>query len=400
MSVIKSVKNRKVLPIFLVPFLGNTIGMMANSVLVLFALDVGSTLTQIGLMRSIGGAMGIALRIPFGILSDKYGRKSMIIMTQILMAVGDAIRCVATAPIHVILASTVGGIAGGGFFPILLSAIGDLTSIRERSDAISTLYFFSSMGMLAGPTLASILLLSLEIRTLFYIALVSRIVLIVFLFFTIKSGSRGEPRRLSLKGNVMEIVKQRNMIVSMVTSASFYFTNSAVQTYMPIFARQELSLSDALVASLSTFRSLMIMIVRFFMQSIISRISQKRLLIAMLITATVAGFAIPYVTGYYSLIPLAMTFGMCFGIISVNCALLVSSVTTPTNRGLANSIHSLTTSAGMFAPLTMTPIAEMWGVTSVFTTSAFLPLMAVPPIFFLLEPLINRVQNGEEKIKK
>ena len=185
MSVIKSVKNRKVLPIFLVPFLGNTIGMMANAVLVLFALDLGSTLTEIGLMRSIGGAMGIALRIPFGILSDKYGRKSMIIMAQIMMAIGDAVRCVATTPTHIILASTVGGIAGGGYFPILLSSIGDLTSITERSDAISTLYFFSSMGMLAGPTIASILLLSLEIRILFYIALVCRIGLIIFLIFAI-----------------------------------------------------------------------------------------------------------------------------------------------------------------------------------------------------------------------
>jgi MFS family permease len=397
MSVIKSAKNRKILPIFSVPFLSNTIGMMVNSILVLFALDVGSTLTEVGLMRSIGGAMGIVLRIPFGILSDKYGRKSMLLLAQIMMGIGDAIRCVATTPLHVILASSVGGIAGGGFFPILLSAIGDSTNITERSDAISTLYFFSSMGMLTGPTLASVLLLSLEIRTLFYIALISRIVLIIFIIITFKSGKGGETRRLNLKGDTMKLVKQKNMIVSMMTSTPFYFVNSVVQTYMPIFAREGLFLSDSLVASLSTFRSLLIMIVRFFMQSILTKISHKRLLLIMLTTSTVAGFLIPYTIGYYSLIPLAMAFGMCFGTISVVCALIISSVSTPTNRGLANSIHSLTTSTGMFAPLAMTPIAEMWGVASVFTTSAFLPLIAVPPILFLMEPLIDKVQNREEK---
>jgi len=395
MSVIKSVKNRKILPIFLVPFLSNTIGMMVNSILVLFALDVGSTLTEVGLMRSIGGAMGIVLRIPFGILSDKYGRKSMLLMAQIMMAIGDSIRCVATTPLHVILASSVGGIAGGGFFPILLSAIGDSTNITERSDAISTLYFFSSMGMLTGPTLASALLLSLKIRTLFYIALISRIVLIIFIIITFKSGKRGEIRRLNLKGDTAKLVKQKNMIVSMMTSTPFYFLNSVFQTFTPIFARQELFLSDSLVASLETFRSLLIMIVRFFMQSILTRISHKRLLLIMLTTSTFAGFLIPYTTGYYSLIPLAMTFGMCFGTISVVCALIISSVSTPTNRGLANSIHSLTTSTGMFAPLAMTPIAETWGVNSVFTTSAFLPLIAVPPILLLMQPLNNSAQ--EEK---
>ena len=397
MSVIKSAKNRKILPILSVPFLSNTIGMMVNSILVLFALDVGSTLTEVGLMRSIGGAMGIVLRIPFGILSDKYGRKSMLLMAQIMMATGDAIRCVATTPLHVILASSVGGIAGGGFFPILLSAIGDSTNITERSDAISTLYFFSSIGMLTGPTLASLLLISLEIRTLFYIALITRIGLIIFIIFTFKSGKRGEIRRLNLKGDTMQLVKKKNMIVSMMTSTPFYFLNSVVQTYMSIFARQELTLSDSLVASLSTFRSLLIMTVRFFIQSILIRISHKRLLLIMLVTSTVAGFMIPYAKGYYSLIPLAMTFGMCFGTISVICALIISSVSNPSNRGLANSIHSLTTSTGMFAPLAMTPIAEMWGVSSVFTTSAFLPLIAVPPILFLMEPLIDRVQNEEQK---
>ncbi len=388
MSVIKSVKNRKILPIFFIPFLGNTIGMMVNSVLVLFALDVGSTLTEVGLMRSIGGAMGIILNVPFGILSDKYGRKSMLFLAQTMMALGDAIRCFAITPLHVILASTVGGIAGGGYFPILLSAIGDSTTIEERNDAISTLYFFSSMGLLAGPTLASVLLLFLEIRTLFYIAIVSRIGLLIFIFFTIKSV-RGETRRLSLKGNTIGLVKQKNMIVSMMTSTPFYFTNSIFQTYMPIFARQELFLSDSLVASLDTFRSLLILLVRFFMQQILSKIKHKRLLVLMLITAFIAGLLIPYATGYYSLIPIAMTFGMCFGVISVICALIISSVSTPTNRGLANSLHSLTTSTGMFAPLAMTPIAEIWGLNSVFTTSAFLPLIAIPPILFLMQPLTN-----------
>ena len=280
-----------------------------------------------------------------------------------------------------------------GIFPILLSAIGDSTTITERNDAISTLYFFSSMGLLAGPTLASILLLSFEIRALFYIALISRIGLLIFIFFTIKPGRGGETRRLTLKGNAMKLVKQKNMIVSMMTSTPFYFLNSVVQTYMPIFARQELFLSDPLVASLSTFRSLLILMVRFFMQSILTRISHKRILITMLTTSVVAGLLIPYATGYYSLIPLAMTFGLCFGTISVICALIISSISNPSNRGLANSIHSLTTSTGMFAPLAMTPIAEMWGVTSVFTTSAFLPLIAVPPILFLMQPLTNNTRG-------
>jgi len=397
MSVIKSVKNRKLLPIFFIPFLGNTIGMMVNSVLVLFALDVGSTLTEVGLMRSIGGAMGIALNVPFGILSDKYGRKSMLLLAQTMMALGDAIRCIAITPLHVILASTVGGIAGGGYFPILLSAIGDSTTIEERNDAISTLYFFSSMGLLAGPTLASVLLLYLEIRTLFYIAIVSRIGLLLFIIFTIKSG-RGETRRLSLKGNVIGLVKQKNMVVSMMTSTPFYFANSIFQTYMPIFARQELFLSDSLVASLDTFRSLLILMVRFFMQQILSKIKHKRLLVLMLITVFIAGLLIPYATGYYSLVPIAMTFGMCFGVISVICALIISSVSTPTNRGLANSIHSLTTSTGMFAPLAMTPVAEIWGINSVFTTSAFLPLIAIPPILFLMQPVINNPHEVEKKV--
>ncbi len=392
MSVIKSIKNRKILSIFFVPFLGNTIGMMVNSVLVLFALDVGSTLTEVGLMRSIGGAMGIALNVPFGILSDKYGRKSMLLLAQTMMAIGDVIRCFAVTPMHVILASTVGGIAGGGYFPILLSALGDSTTIEERNDAISTLYFFSSMGLLAGPTLASILLLFLEIRTLFYIAIVSRILLLIFIIFTIKSG-RGETRPLSLKGNAIKLVKQKNMIVSMMTSTPFYFANSIFQTFIPIFARQELFLSDSLVASLDTFRSLLILMVRFFMQQILSKITHKRLLILMLITAFIAGLLIPYATGYYSLIPIAMTFGMCFGVISVICALIISSVSTPTNRGLANSIHSLTTSTGMFAPLAMTPVAETWGINTVFNTSAFLPLIAIPPIIFLMQPLINNTQE-------
>jgi len=150
LSVVKNLRNRRLAPVLFYPFLMNTVGMMVRSVLVLYALDLGASLLEVSLMSLVGGAMGLVLRIPFGILSDRIGRKPMLLFPEIMMASAEFVRAFATEPWHLIAASSLGGLAGGGFFPILLSIVGDSTELRERTSYVSTLYFCSSLGMIAG----------------------------------------------------------------------------------------------------------------------------------------------------------------------------------------------------------------------------------------------------------
>jgi MFS family permease len=84
--------------------------------------------------------MAILLLIPFGILSDRYGRKPMILYPRAIMFIGTLIRVFARTPYHLIIAAIIGGFAGGSYFPVLLSMIADISNIEQKREGISTLF--------------------------------------------------------------------------------------------------------------------------------------------------------------------------------------------------------------------------------------------------------------------
>jgi len=158
LKMFSTFKKPALVKIYIIPLLTVMTGSMTWSVSVLYALDLGADILQINLISTIRSTMGILLLVPFGILSDRFGRRPMVIYSRIMITFGTFIRMLAIEPNHLLFASFIGGFAGGGFFPILLSMIGDIATSKEQREAISTLYLFSSFGMLGGPIITSVLL--------------------------------------------------------------------------------------------------------------------------------------------------------------------------------------------------------------------------------------------------
>ena len=89
-------------PVFLklysIPLISVSIGSMSNSIAILYALDLGASILQVNLISTVRSTMAILLLIPFGILSDRYGRKPMILYPRAIMFIGTLIRVFAKSP--------------------------------------------------------------------------------------------------------------------------------------------------------------------------------------------------------------------------------------------------------------------------------------------------------------
>ena len=171
--------------------------------------------------------MSIFLLIPFGTLSDRYGRRPMILYPMAIMFIGTVIRTFATDPNHLILASLVGGFAGGSYFPVLLSMIGDIAEPWERQEAISTLLLFSSIGMVLGPLIATFLLTQPQItlRNLYQITVIAEIGVIIYLTILVRETS---PQiKMNVKSEALPQIKklilQRSVQDLLITSFLYNF---------------------------------------------------------------------------------------------------------------------------------------------------------------------------------
>lgn len=83
--LIKKINNRNILFIYLSGFFGN--GFFERAIFILYLLDQGYTLLQIGFLQSLVNLAMFVFEIPTGIFADRFGRKNSLIFGRVLIMV-------------------------------------------------------------------------------------------------------------------------------------------------------------------------------------------------------------------------------------------------------------------------------------------------------------------------
>ena len=117
----------------------------------------GSTPYLVGEALGIYGLSQGLLQIPFGLLSDRFGRKPLIIVGLILFAIGSAVAALSTSIGGVILGRVLQG--SGAVGSVILALVADLTSEENRTKAMATVGITIGgsfmVALVTGPILAT-----------------------------------------------------------------------------------------------------------------------------------------------------------------------------------------------------------------------------------------------------
>ena len=113
----------------------------------------------------VGEALGIygltqgLLQIPFGLLSDRVGRKAMIVAGLVLFGLGSAIAAMSTSIGGVIFGRALQG--AGAVGSVILALVADLTTEENRTKALATVGITIGasfmIALVAGPILAAVI---------------------------------------------------------------------------------------------------------------------------------------------------------------------------------------------------------------------------------------------------
>jgi MFS family permease len=140
----------------------------------------GATPALVGLAMGIYGLSQALLQIPFGSLSDRYGRKPIILIGLIIFSIGSLI----AGSAHTITAMVIGralqgaGAVGG----TILAMMADLTREEQRTKAMAiagmTIGASFMLAMLIGPILTA----WFTVSGLFYVAMIMGLATIIILY--------------------------------------------------------------------------------------------------------------------------------------------------------------------------------------------------------------------------
>ena len=376
--------------IYLIPLVSNTAASMTGAIAILYALDLGASILQVNLITAIQSTMGILLLVPFGILSDRVGRRPMIVFSRTMSVFGALVRAFATDANHLLIASFVGGFAGGVlYFSVLLSMIADIAKPKEQHEGVSTLLLFNGLGMLLGPIVCSLLLTlpQMTLRSIYHIGVVAQICTLLYVIVGIRETTpkTASGARIVYRIAIRDLMSRKDFQGLLLAIFFYAFSDSVLRIYVPIYSRLDLNLSDAEIASFSTYRSLSNMLIRFFLATILTRFPIGLLYLTGLTLGGIVSLACVFAPNYLSIALILFFSGMANGLQAVSKNTLTARKSTARNRGVANSLSHLSESIAHISTTHTSPIAYELGLTPVFLISGMTALLATTPLLTILK---------------
>ena len=157
---------------------------MILPVLSLFAEQLeDSTPLLIGMAISVYGLTQALLQIPFGLLSDRYGRKKIIIIGLLLFSIGSVVAAVATTIYGVLLGRALQGC--GAIAAAVMALLADLTQEVHRTKAMAMIGASIGVSFGVAITMGPVIAGWVGVQGVFWLTAVLALVAILVLLFLV-----------------------------------------------------------------------------------------------------------------------------------------------------------------------------------------------------------------------
>lgn len=175
-------------------------------ILPFYAENMGATATHLGLLFAAYSVVQFIFAPMWGQLSDRIGRKPVLLIGLLGFGVSFALFGLATKLWMLFAARTLGGILSAATLPTVLAYVADTTDVKSRGKGMGIIGAASGIGITFGPVIGGYLGEISPSLPFFFSALLALLVSIFAYFLLPESRSKAEQLQARAEGR-----KQSNM---------------------------------------------------------------------------------------------------------------------------------------------------------------------------------------------
>lgn len=335
--------------------------------------ELGISSGQVGLLITVFTLPGILLTPVAGVLSDRYGRRKVLVPSLFLFGIAGGACALATDFGLLLALRTVQGMGAAALGAINVTMIGDIYSGRRRTEALGYNSSVLSTGTASYPAIGGALAL-LGWRYPFALPLVA-IPVALLVFFSLRNPEPHNEQDLEeYAGNVWESVRDwRVMGLFCSTLIVFVILFGPLITYLPIFMSATYGSSSLIIGLVVATASVTTALTSTQEGWLTSHFSEKTLIRTSFVLYAVALILIPLVPSVWLLLVPTVIFGVAQSLNLPPAFSLLNEAAPDDNRGAFISINSTILRLGQtLGPVLMSVAAIPFGLASAYFAGAAL----------------------------
>jgi MFS family permease len=340
---------------------------------------IGLTIGISPLSGVVGGFLG-------GHLSDRFGRKPVMIGSLFMMSLVYFGFMIADTPGWFIVLNALNGLSGSFFEPTSQALIADLTEKSKRMRAFSLRYTAINIGASAGPLLGAYLAV-VSAKSAFMVTGIMYFIYVIILQLMMKKYNLGNPvsegaSKVTIANSLKIIGKDKALRYLVLGSIIINFGYSQMESNVPQHLESSIANGVFVYSVMLSINAVMVVLLQMPISHFAERFKTMQVMMAGAVFLSIGMLTFGFVTGWYTGV-LAIFF-VTIGEILIfpSSSYLVDKLATDELRGTYFGAAQFRKIGHFFGPITGGFLLKEAGATVLFT---FIAIAVLGSILFFVQ---------------
>lgn len=351
---------------------------LASAFLPILALDLDSSGILVGYVVSAWFLARVFIELPSGVISDRIGRRRLLILGIALAMVGSLLCATATSIYLLIVGRGLWGFGAALFFLNNTAILIDLFKSDRRGRALGTFQGIEFVGSLIGAPIGAFLASYIGYFAVFYVTFGVTCLSLILAFTSkqlkaVEVSSSSSHSQQSLRTALASLLDRSILAVCIICFSRMFIMTGAMSTVFPLYLYETLGFNVSLIGIITAARTGGFTVATIASGYLSDRFGRKAVILAGLLIEIPCLYVYTVIQSFESIIVIGILDGLGAGLVSATLTVFLSEIVKPEFRGVSIGLYrTFMDIGGIAGPIVFILIATQLGIYIPFYLGAII----------------------------